>query len=110
MLGADFKNMWQLDSLSSDQKWHVEKGPWHSFWAEDGSDQTTVFVECVGLETMTESEKAKLEEVVEETPFQQYDPKMAGVATLFLDPCKNTESIEERMGISMRTFSGGSAR
>ena len=110
MLGADFKNLWQLDSSTSEQEWRVEKGPWHSFWAEDGSDQTAVFVECAGLETMTESEQAKLQAVVEETPFQQHDPKMAGVATLFPDPCENTEPIEKRTGIPMRTFSGGSAR
>ena len=96
MLGTDFKNLWQLDNSSSEQEWRVEKGPWHSFWAEDGSNQTAVFFERVGLETMTQSEQAKLEALVEEAPFQQYDPKMAGVTKLLPDPCGNTEPIEKR--------------
>ena len=65
MLGANFKNLWHIDSRSRKSEWLAEKVPWHNFWSDDSSDKTVVFVEFSGLHKITAKERAKSDAIVE---------------------------------------------
>ncbi|KAL7304006.1 hypothetical protein TKK_0000475 [Trichogramma kaykai] len=64
ILGADFKNLWQVDTCMSEQQWRVRGGPWHDFCALNDA-ALDIFVECAGLSVASVNEIHAIGEVFE---------------------------------------------
>uniref|UniRef100_A0ABD2W5F9 RNA-directed DNA polymerase n=1 Tax=Trichogramma kaykai TaxID=54128 RepID=A0ABD2W5F9_9HYME len=58
ILGADFKNLWAVDTQTVEGEWSVHKGPWLPFYREDTNSEADVLVECASLAIASASEQA----------------------------------------------------
>ncbi|KAL7286648.1 hypothetical protein TKK_0019143 [Trichogramma kaykai] len=64
ILDADFKNLWQVDTCTSEQQWRVHGGPWHDFHALNDA-ALDIFVEYAGLSVASVNEIHAIGEVFE---------------------------------------------
>ncbi|CAB0039768.1 unnamed protein product [Trichogramma brassicae] len=64
ILGADFKNLWQVDTCTSEQQWRVRGGPWHDFYALNDA-ALDIFGECAGLSVASVNEIHAIGKVIE---------------------------------------------
>ncbi|CAB0040011.1 unnamed protein product [Trichogramma brassicae] len=70
ILGADFKNLWAVDTQTVEGEWRVHKGPWMPFYREDTNSEADILVECASLAIASAAEqsciKALLDRVLRE--------------------------------------------
>ncbi|CAB0038506.1 unnamed protein product [Trichogramma brassicae] len=58
ILGADFKNLWAVDTQTVEGEWLVHKGSWMPFYREGTSSEADILVECASLAIASAAEQA----------------------------------------------------
>ncbi|CAB0044009.1 unnamed protein product [Trichogramma brassicae] len=58
ILGADFKNLWAVDTQTVEGEWRVHKGSWMPFYREGTSSEADILVECASLAIASAAEQA----------------------------------------------------
>ncbi|CAB0036815.1 unnamed protein product [Trichogramma brassicae] len=58
ILGADFKNLWAVDTQTVEGEWRVHKGSWMPFYREGTNSEADILVECASLAIASAAEQA----------------------------------------------------